>query len=167
MKSKGGLALLLVLLLSALVATPARAAPTRQEYVAQVDPLCQAAIPQLVATNDAFIKTLKAINRRLKHGRIKGILRLISSAARSLNTYTAAHASLTTQISGVQPPQGDEFAVNTWIEGRRHAEAFGNAAASSLKQVKFRQFQRQFDQAVAADQSAIGPVSSFGFQQCI
>ena len=167
MKSKGGLTVALVLVVSAAVlATPASAASTRAEYVAQVDPMCQAALPQLASTQGAFVRKLKAIDNRLKKHRFKGILKLISSAARSLSSYTTVHGNLTTQISGVPPAPPDTSAVNGWIQDRRNAESFGNSAASSLKHAKFRQFSRQLNQAAAADQAGIALISGFGFQYC-
>jgi hypothetical protein len=160
------IALAIALIALVVGATPAGAASTRAEYVAQVDPMCQAALPQLASTQKAFERKLTAINKRVKSGRFKGILRLITSAARSLNAYTTVHANLTTQISGVPPAPPDVSAVNGWLQNRRNAESFGTSAASSLKHAKFRQFARQLNQAAAADQAGIAQISGFGFQFC-
>lgn len=54
----------------AITAPGAHAAATRAEYVAQVDPICQAAIgPQAKALN-AFSKAFEHFKQRLKSGRI-------------------------------------------------------------------------------------------------
>ena len=152
--------------LIAVWATPADAASTRAEYVAQVDPICQSFVGPTVQAGTAFNKDYKEWTRRLSKGTLKGWVRQTGRTAHSLRRFNQLHAGLTEQIAAVSPPAADAGAVSTWLADRRQADVFSESAASAFGRFKFGKFHKKIGQANAADGAGVDAISALGFQVC-
>lgn len=152
----------------AITAPGAQATATRAEYVAQVDPICQAAIgPQAKALN-AFSKAFEHFKQRVKSGRItKGTFtKLLRQTAGFLSRFKGIGANVTTQIEAVPPPPRDEGTVTLWLLNRRAAEELVDSAVSALKHYRLKAYFRLIARAEATEAGARVLVSSFGFRYC-
>jgi hypothetical protein len=150
----------------AITAVPAQAATTRAEYVAQVDPICQAAKPAKVKARKAAAKNLRRLVRQLRAGNEKKAIKLSGKAARNLNRFNRIQANLTTQIAPVPPAPRDLTTVSQWLQDRREAEKLGFGAARALKRHKGKKFLRKFRASVIAGAEARDRVKNFGFRYC-
>jgi hypothetical protein len=152
----------------AIMAPGAHAAANRAEYVAQVDPICQAAIgPQAKALN-SFSKAFQHFKQRVQSGRItKGTFtKLLRQTAGFLSRFKGIGANVTTQIEAVPPPPGDVGTVTFWLLNRRAAEQLVASAVSALKHYRLKAYFRLIAQAEATEAGARVLVSSFGFRYC-
>jgi len=165
MRLKGGIAMALVAV--ALVAVPpAQAASTRAEYVAQVDPICQASAGPLSSGFATYQAAFRRAVRSARKGNIKAFIRAARATANSLIGLSQIHANLANQIQPVQPVATDAAAVSSWLNALRQEGGFEAAAASALQHAKIRVFfsnLNQADTALAAGKSAI---AGFGFHVC-
>ena len=144
----------------------ASAASTRAEYVAQVDPICQAFRGPASGADNAYIKNYKRLLRVARKGTVKEFVRQTNRTAGSLLRFTQIHMSVTDQIATVPPAAADAGTVNTWLNYRRQSDAFSTSAASALKQFKFERFFKQNDHAGAAEAAGRETIAPFGFQVC-
>jgi hypothetical protein len=161
MKLRGAIALAL-LAISAVAVAPARAASTHDEYVAQVDAICQGYVAQRTAAFKAYTRNVTHLSfAEPKPGR-----RDFKRAARSLRRLTQVRASLTTQIATVPPPAEDVDAVGVWLGDRRQAEGLYYSAASALNHFRLRAFDRRLAAAGAIFGAGEDAVAGFGFQVC-
>jgi hypothetical protein len=159
----------LVLTVGLLVAgagAQAGAASTRAEYVAQVDPICQAFRGPASSADSAYIKNYKRLFRVARKGTVKAFVRQTNRTAGSLLRFTQIHMSVTDQIATVPAAAADAGTVNTWLNYRRQSDAFSTSAASALRQFKFKRFFRQNDDAGAAEAAGRATIAPFGFQVC-
>ena len=156
--------------LIAVWAVPAEAASTRDEYIAQVDPICQSFVGPEGAAGTAFLNNLKRLGRvsksSVKSGNFKPFIRQTRRTARSLNGVAQIDLSLNDQIAAVSPPPADAGLIHSWLDGRRQVDGLLTSAASALAQFKFRLFLTRFRQVPAVNDAANRPVSGFGFQVC-
>jgi len=153
--------------LIAVWATPAEAASTRADYVAQVDPICQS----FVGPNDdafhAWVKNEKRLSSVARNGTLKQFGAQTKRDAQSLRRIAGIQANLTNQIATVAPPAEDFAMVGTWLNYRRQEEALITSAASILVQFRpYKQYVRKLKMADAADEAATRTVSGLGFQVC-
>ena len=167
MASKGGLTVCLFAALALLWASSAQAATTRAEWVAQVEPLCQAVLPAANSANADVNQKSKNLVRTAKHGSNKAFVRAIRSLARSLQAYTAIDDNLTNQLAGVPPVPTDAGAVNNWLQGRRNTTALANGAAQALRRFKLNRYFNLLAQANAAYSQAVSSVNGFGLNACL
>jgi hypothetical protein len=128
--------------LIAVWAAPADAASTRAEYVAQVDPLCRANLGPWQQTYAAEVKGLQKWVRLTKKGTLKAWVRQTHKYARALERHAAVHASLTEQISAVQPPAEDAQLVADWLMYRNEYERLTELAVKALDAFKFKQWEK-------------------------
>jgi hypothetical protein len=151
----------------AITAVPAHAASTRAEYVAQVDPICQASEAAAAEARQAFRRNTKRLVRQGRARNAKKVNRLSRKAARNLNRLVSIEADLTTQIAAVPPAPADSNIVSAWLQDRRDAEALSGAAARALKRHKFKKFGSKLGRAIRAGIVARRRVKDFGFQYCV
>jgi hypothetical protein len=152
----------------AITASPAAAASTRAEYVAQVEPLCQSAQKP---TFKAYFRFAKAFRKLGLNGEDIDVSK---QTARRVNRLAGAfytrisniYGRTTSQIAGVAPAPGDEAAVASWLEGRNQAAALGLQAGRAAKHQKSRGATRLVFRAVSASEQAAGSVSTFGLKYC-
>lgn len=166
MRLRGAVAVAL-LAIPVVAVTPAHAASTRAEYVAQVDPICQGFVGPMQDAFRAWVRNEKLLGRVAAKGTLKQFGAQTKRTARSLKRIAQIHAGLTNQIATVPPPAEDFGTVGSWLNHRRQEEALLRSAASILVQFRpYKQYFRKLDMADAADDAAGGTVSGLGFQVC-
>ena len=137
---KGLIALALSVGLLAAWPGVAATAPTRSEYIAQVDPICQ-----------SFVAPLGSAWRKV---------------ARSLNRISGTRTILIGQIAGVQPPDADAGTINTWLNDLRQEAGIETSAAAAIKRLKFGKFFTLLRQADGAETAGKQAIAGFGFAVC-
>jgi hypothetical protein len=126
MSMRGAMAIVIALIALAVTAHPAHAATTRAEYVAQVDPICQAGLAQEDAAAKPVLKKLKRINkhRRQAHTR-KARVRLLRQELRTLASFfdfvATVEQGVNAQIATIPPPIEDTSLVQVWLRVRGEA----------------------------------------------
>ena len=125
----------------------AQAAPTRAEYVAQVDPMCRENLPQWQATDAAERKTFKRWVHLTNKGTLKAWVKQTHKHAAALKRHVQVHASLTVQISAVAPPAADAQLVADWLTYRRESERLTQSAANAFDAFKFKRWDKQTGRA--------------------
>lgn len=149
MKLKGAIALAL-LAVSAVAVTPAHAASTRAEYIAQADPIC-------LSANTAMKQAAKGLQQDKKTGRFK-------VAARKIRAQAAIFGLAVEQIAAVEAPTSDAQLIGIWVQMLRsevpvaHRLAKDYAHGHILTKAYFR-LGRLITESEAL-------VASFGFQYC-
>jgi hypothetical protein len=152
--------------LIAVWAAPADAASTRAEYVAQVDPICVAAVGAETNALGAVSRNSKRWGHAAKARNVKAFIRTTRRLAGSVNAFARVHASVTDQIAAVAPPADDAGTVGTWLNNRRQAGASYRSAASALNLFKVRKFFSLLRQGDAAEVAGMRAISGLGFQTC-
>jgi hypothetical protein len=161
------LLVLLALAVSGLIGAGAvSAASTRAEYVAQVDPICDAHVGPLGQALSAYNKNYKRWVHVATHGSLKAWLKQTKRLARSLNGFDSAHSSLTQEIAAVPPAAEVASTVASWLDLRRRAEAYDQAAITALRRLSIGKFYKAIDGANSADLAAGRSVAGLGFQVC-
>jgi hypothetical protein len=178
-KVKGGLAAALALVLVAVAATPSQAASTRAEYIAQVEPICQAANeaskkhdrkvvqrikPKLIAfLNDVFDPDAEEPSKKENRRFIRFFISIFAK--------TTGHAAFifdqaTTQIYAIPPVPGEEGLIGGWLAGRSLAVDQVQAAIRAARHGRGRLSGRLLDQSDKTLLAAQEPVNAYGFQAC-
>jgi hypothetical protein len=165
MKSRGAIAVIL-LAIPAVAVTPAHAAQTRAEYIAQVDPICQAFVGPVNDAARVLRKNFRAWERLRSKGTQKDFVRQTKRTARSIVRLAEVTTRLTNQIAMVPAPAKDAGIIGTWLDYRRQSEAFARSAARAFSHFKFKLSERRLDRAGAAQEAALKTISGFGFQVC-
>ena len=167
MKLRGAIALAL-LAIPAVTATPAHAASTRAEYIAQVDPICQSFVgPENVAFG-AYVRNSKREGHLSGSGSLKAWLKATRRTSKSLTGYVQIDLNLLDQIAAVPPTAADAGTIGTWLNYRRQSDAFAAAAAAALNR-PVPQIGKYFKRAKQANVSLDGAgraIKGFGFQVC-
>jgi hypothetical protein len=160
---RAGIAGALVLLVSAVAASSAHATASRAEYVAQVEPFCQAAQKP---TAKAFIAVIKSIPTDQDRITKSVAHRADRALGRLYVRISVIFGHTTAQISSVSPPPGDETTVSSWLAGRNQAQAWGLQAGRAAKHLKVGRAAKVANRAVSASDEAAQLVSGFGFRFC-
>ncbi|HEX3294991.1 MAG TPA: hypothetical protein VHR38_14765 [Solirubrobacterales bacterium] len=147
-------------------APAASAASTRAEYIAQVDPICQANLVPVRSSGARFQSSRKKMNRLAIAGNGKAWLRQSKRTASALDRFAGAEQTMIEQIALVSPPPADSTAVGTWVNGVTQADAFRRAEAAALRQLKIAKANRLADQVAKAQAPAYAAIADFGFQVC-
>ncbi len=162
----GGAVVVTLLAIPMVAVTPAHAATTRAEYIAQVDPICQSFEGPVDDAWAAFVRNRKQWAHAIKYGTPKAIVRAAKRTARSLAGFAQTLTRLFDQVAVVPPPAEDAATVSTWISHRRQANAYDMSIASALKQGKVRKAFRLSRRADAEAEASERAISGFGFQVC-
>jgi hypothetical protein len=166
MSRTGSIALLIAVVALAITAGTAIAASTRTEYVAQVDPICQAAH----AAGQAETKRYARQVRRLTDDGFdpdhpsKALLRAaVKFADRIAHIERLSFA----QIAAVTPAPGDEETVTEWLRLRaRETAYFQHAFHAFARNQKTHQFRRLSAKADRANLEAESLVGDWEFEHC-
>jgi hypothetical protein len=152
----------------AVFAATASAATTRAEYVAQVDPICQAGQAQEALAGQPL---LKAAKRAKKHPKSrKASKRLDRAIAGYFQQYAAIEHSVNTQIAAVPPAPDDVSLVQVWLRARNELVDLQTRLFSSkptghgLKGLA--KFFTDLFTVAARQLEAADLVRDFGFQYC-
>ena len=144
----------------------ASAATTRAEYIAQVDPICQTFVDPESSALSAYHKTYKRWVHDFSHGSLKGWVRQTKRTVATLRQFTLVHSSMTEQVAAVPPTPADARLISTWLEGRRQADGYATAAASSLNRFQISRFFKLIRQADSMEAAGLRAINGFGFQVC-
>ena len=93
---------------------------SREEYVAKVEPICQ-------ANTKANEKTLKNVKQEVKQGKLKPASLAFTKAAKALKS---AHS----ELEGVTPPEADQTTITKWLGQIKTEIGYFEAVAKKLKQ---------------------------------
>jgi hypothetical protein len=144
----------------------AQTVPTKAEYIAAVDPICQSFVaPQRTALQN-YHRVYKRWIRSAGKGSLKSFIRLTHRTASALLAFDRVHSALTEQVAAIPPPAADAGLIGIWLNARRQADALGDAAARALNRFKVRRYftlARRADNTEAYGVQAIGV---YGFQVC-
>jgi hypothetical protein len=144
----------------------AGAASTRAEYIAQVDPICQANLVPVRSSGASYQRSRKKMNRLAFARNVKAWLRQTRLTASALNRYANAQRTMIDQIALIPPPPADSTAVASWVNGVRQADVFRISASAALRQLEILKVNRLLTQAAKAQAPAYAAIADFGFQVC-
>jgi hypothetical protein len=154
--------------LIAVVTSPASAADTHAEYIAQVDPICES----FVGTHDAAVKAYNKDVKRWEHlagkGTLKAWLKATRRASHSLTRLTQIEESLYEAFAAVPPPAADAITIGAWLDDRRRSTALSASAAAALNRPvpEIGKVFKKIKKANAALAAADRAIEGFGFQVC-
>jgi hypothetical protein len=155
----------------AMSAAPANAASTRAEYVAQVDPICQAGLAQETAAAGPVIKKLKRLDRRAEraHSR-KARKRADKRAAILLSRYydfvTSVEQSVTAQIAAIPPAIEDTSLIQVWLRARGEQAVATQRLFHALSKGDFLGTFNLLFEVDAKSTEVTDLVRDFGFHYC-
>jgi hypothetical protein len=152
-----------MLFVAAARATPA---PTRAEYIAQVDPICQTFVGPMNLAWRAYRKSASSAEAHLDKGTYGNWVRLVRQTAKSLDRLAETRTAMVDQIAGVPPAVSDVQAVDTWLSSLRQESGFEISAASALRKLRFGKANHRSTQADHAQAAANRAIAGFGFQVC-
>src|SRR5262245_65577424 len=155
-----------VLIVSLGASASAQAASTHAEYIAQVDPICQANAAAVNGSLAAYNKNYNRLIRTAKSGTLKAFVKQNGRTARALSRAAATRSTMTEQIAAVVPAAADTSVIGNWIARQREEEAFAASAAAALKKFQSKAFFARIDKTQAAHDAARQTISGFGFQVC-
>lgn len=160
MKSKGGLTVVLVLVLGAIAATPASAASSRAEYVQQAEAICSGPSQQLAGIINQLNKVQKAAPKLRPSQAAKRLGKITSHFAQ-------IEANILTQLGTLTPAPGDEATAAQWLAAERNANAIVFRAARIGKHGNLRKFVSVLGQSIRVAGQANQIVAGWGFQACV
>ncbi len=148
--------LALALAMALLVAVPAALAAegelTREEYVAQVEPICK-------ANTEANSRILKGVKGQVQKGDL-------APAGRRFVRASTALGKAVTQIDKVPRPVADNAKLTKWIGYLRKEKTFLQQIGSALKSKDKFQAQKLAVELNKNNNKANNTVISFGFDEC-
>jgi hypothetical protein len=156
---------IVALIVVALSAAPARAASSRAEFVAQVEPICQAAQKPTFKAYGRLFKSIPT-TADTQHPTKRVIRKADRALGRFYTQISGIYGRTSGRIASVPPAPGDESAVASWLAGRSQAVTLGLAAGRAARHLKVGQASRLADRAIAASDTAVRSVSDFGFHVC-
>ncbi len=165
---KGGIAAVsgcLIALVAA--ASPASAATTRADWVAQVDPICQNGLAQEVV---AVQPLLRAAKRAKKHRGRKANRRVQRRLVAYIFQYTNIERAVNAQIATVPPAPDDVSLVQVWLRARgelldTETRLFVQPASGKGLKGLAKAFNLIFE-LVGREYEVSDVVRDFGFQYC-
>jgi hypothetical protein len=153
-----------------IAATPANAATTRAEYVAQVDQVCGSFTPQftklsrslkkLVGKSNEVVTESDAQEKRRLNRIFRGLGRFVGKEAKVLG-------AMTEQVALVPPAPGDEAAVAQWIAGLRQFVSLQAQSAPAFKHRRLGRAAELSQQSLAALNSGGAAVKDWGISTCL
>jgi hypothetical protein len=140
------------LLMTVPLASAAEGEPTRDEYVAKVEPICK-------ANTEANSRILKGVKQQVQQDR------LVPAGKRFIRA-SGALGKAVTQIAAVPKPAPDAVKLETWIGFLKQEKSFLQRIGKALKsQDKFKA-QKLAVQLNRNNNKANNTVISFGFSEC-
>jgi hypothetical protein len=155
-RKSSSLKLSLALAMALLVAVPVAAAiegePTRDEYVAVVEPICK-------ANTEANARILKGVKTQVKQGQ------LVPAGKRFIRAATALGKSVR-QIAAEPQPSADVVKLEKWIGYLKQEKVFLQKIGKALKAQNRFQAQQYAVKLNKNNNRANNTVISFGFDHC-
>jgi Ca2+-binding RTX toxin-like protein len=131
----------------------ASAAATRDEYVAQADPICASTIAAQAEAEGG----VGTIGRLIRRGRLK-------AAARRFRALIAAFGDGVEQLATISPPTQDGWLIGSWIAMLRAQVPLGMEVAGALN--RGHTSGRPFKRLVILDAQTRRLVANYGFHSC-
>jgi hypothetical protein len=157
--------LVIVALAVAILAAPAEAATTRAEYVAQVDPICQAGKAREKAAIRSFKKRLKRLSEKnVDPAESKVAFRALVAF---FNRNVRIKREVDRQIKAVIPATGDEETVSRWLQRRDNATDLLERATHAFAHGKERYASHLLSKASSVGFTSGFLVEDFGFKYCV
>jgi hypothetical protein len=144
--------LLASLAVSLVSASSALAQPTREQYIAQADPVCQASMQAQSNALGGFVTDVK-------HGRLK-------KAARKFRRAGALLSVGIDQLAALEAPPADAPLLGDWLASLRNEVSAVNRFAKALAGANLKQLRKADKQLIRAIDNSTGIVAAFGFQVC-
>jgi hypothetical protein len=160
------IAVAIAVLALAIVAQEADAAATRAEYVAQVDPICQAGRAREKAAARSFKKRVRLLKERgvdLDEPTKRGNRLVVAFYDRIARIYKNVDG----QISAVVPAPGDEAIISEWLKRRERPPDLLERAVHAFARGKEKRSSQLFTKAFRAGLFSQIPVQDFGFKSCV
>jgi hypothetical protein len=145
-------ALLIALLTLAVGVSIAHGAETRAEYVAQVEPICQ-------ANTDANRTILKNVQKKIRRQQFKPAGKQFSRAA-------AAFKKTVNQVDSVPKPVADAPVLTTWIAHLRKAQGMLARIGALVQKKKAFKAQGIVVKLSRHSITTNNTVAGFGFNSC-
>jgi hypothetical protein len=144
--------LVLALTISLFAASSALAQPTRDQYIAQADPICRSTIDaqRQAAGPKGFLGPLK-------QGHLK-------AAGRSMRRVFAAFSPGVEQLAALEPPVAEAQLIATWVQDLRAQVPLGNRVATAL--IHSRLPLKLLGRLGKSNSSTQALVADFGFLAC-
>jgi hypothetical protein len=154
--------------LCALPAPDAHAATTRAEYVAQVDPICQAGLAQETAAARPLVKKLHRLKKhaRSREARRRADKRRMRALARFYDFIAVVEQGVTAQIASIPPAIEDTSLVQVWLRARGEEVIATQRLFRSLAKGDFLGAFSLLFEVSAKSEEASDLVRDFGFQYC-
>jgi hypothetical protein len=158
-----------ILIAVAVFATPASAASTRAEYVAQVDPICRTALKPEGKAGLALLKGLTKLGNQSENGKPskKALNRFLRQTAKFFGVLARLENSVNNQIATVPAAPGDESTIATWLQQRGQYADLLRQSVVAVKHHRLRRFVTLADQSDVARDVADATVAGFGFRYCV
>lgn len=145
-----------VVVLALLFAVPVAGAiepdPTRDEYVAEVEPVCK-------ANTEANSRILAGVKEQVKQGK------LVAAGKRFIRASGALGKSVR-QIAAVPRPSADAAKLEKWVDYLTQEKAYLQKIGQALKAGNKFQAQKYAVQLNRNNNKANNTVISFGFKHC-
>ena len=143
-------------------------AQTREQFIAQVDPICQSLVGQHDAAVGAYNRSAKRMLHLSGSGTLKAWLGATRRTSKLLTALTQVELALLDQIAAVPPPASDAATVGTWLGDRRQSDVFAASAAAALNRPvpQVGKFFKGIKQSNSAIDAADRVIAGFGFQVC-
>jgi hypothetical protein len=162
-RNRGGIGLAIALIALAIVAATAYAASTRAEYVAQVDPICQAAHIKGKAAAHSFKARIRQLRNRGIDPEGKAGIR---AAVQFYGRVVRVERSAINEIARVPPAPGDEELISQWLRKLTQVDVRLQHFIRLLPQGEERKARRAISRAFEAGFRADNLVQDFGFKYC-
>lgn len=146
------LALVASLAVSVPVALAIEAEPTREEYVAKVEPICK-------QNSEANSRILKGVKQQVQSDA------LVPAGKRFIRA-SSALAKTVRQIAAVPQPPADAAKLTQWIAYLKKEQAYLQKIGGFLKSKDKYQAQKQAVELNRNNNKANNTVISFGFHEC-
>jgi hypothetical protein len=135
------------------MASPASAATTRAEYVAQVDPICQAGLAQEEAASRPVAKKLKRLHKQARKARFYDFVVIVEQGVNA-------------QIATIPPPIEDSSLIQVWLRARGEEVIVIQRMFRALAKGDFFAAFDLLLEIEAKSTAASDLVRDFGFQHC-
>ena len=126
--------------------------PTREAYIAKVDPLCQETDRKVRRAISGYPDALDAD----RHARAARIL------ARALRIYDKSLR----RLASIEPPAQDASRIDKWLGLEKKDVAVTKRMVRALRQERISRFNRLVDRSRALERRIDATIGNYGFRRC-
>jgi hypothetical protein len=163
------LALPAILIATAVFAAPAGAATTRAEYVAQVDPICQAGLAQETAAAKPVAKKLRRLKKHTdsRNARRRALKREMRALAHLYDFVATVEQGVNAQVATIPPAIEDTNLIQVWLRVRGEEVVVTQRLFRALAKGDFFAAFALLFEVETKSEEATDLVRDFGFQYCV